>query len=74
MAEWASMFARWLLFVFACMAAIVPAPAAFAADVLVFAAASLKDALDDGNNNKNFVQAEACDVNYSGLETSCLLP
>jgi len=25
----------------------------------------LKDALDNGNNNKNFVQAEACDVNYS---------
>ena len=34
----------------------------------------LKNALDDGNNNKNFVQAEACDVNYSGLEPSCLLP
>ena len=34
----------------------------------------LKDALDDGNNNKNFVQAEACDVNYSGADLSCLLP
>ncbi len=34
----------------------------------------LKTALDDGNNNKNFVQLAPCDVNYSGLETSCLAP
>jgi len=34
----------------------------------------LKTALDDGNNNKNFVQLAPCDVNYSGLETSCLVP
>ena len=34
----------------------------------------LKTALDDGNNNKNFVQSAPCDVNYSGLETSCLVP
>jgi len=34
----------------------------------------LKDALDDGNNNKNFVQDGPCDVNYSGAELSCLLP
>jgi len=26
---------------------------------------ALKTALDDGNNNKNFVQAQACAINYS---------
>jgi hypothetical protein len=31
----------------------------------------LKNALDDANNNKIFVQATPCDVNYSGLESSC---
>jgi hypothetical protein len=34
----------------------------------------LKNALDDANNNKNFVQLAPCDVNYSGLETPCLVP
>lgn len=34
----------------------------------------LKDTLDNGNNNRNFVQETACEVNYSGLETSCLVP
>jgi hypothetical protein len=34
----------------------------------------LKNALDNGNNNKNFVQSSPCAVNYSGLETSCLVP
>ena len=34
----------------------------------------LKNALDDANNNKNFVQDSPCDVNYSGLEPSCLQP
>jgi SdrD B-like domain len=34
----------------------------------------LKNALDDANNNKNFVQATPCDVNYSGLESSCIVP
>jgi hypothetical protein len=31
----------------------------------------LKDALDDANNNLNFVQATPCDVNYSNEEGSC---
>lgn len=31
----------------------------------------IKNALDAANNNENFVQAEACEVNYSGLEGSC---
>jgi hypothetical protein len=34
----------------------------------------LKNALDDANNNKNFVQSSPCDVNYSGTESSCLTP
>jgi len=32
----------------------------------------LKTALDKANNNTNFVQSAPCDVNYSGLETSCI--
>jgi len=32
----------------------------------------LKNALDDANNNKDFVQMTPCDVNYSGVETSCV--
>jgi hypothetical protein len=32
----------------------------------------LKNALDDANNNKNFIQSAPCDVNYSGTETSCV--
>jgi hypothetical protein len=32
----------------------------------------LKNALDDANNNKNFVQSSPCEVNYGGLEPSCL--
>jgi hypothetical protein len=32
----------------------------------------LKNALDAANNNKNFVQETPCDVNYSGLEPSCV--
>ena len=32
----------------------------------------LKNVLDNANNNKNFVQATPCDVNYSGLELSCV--
>jgi len=32
----------------------------------------LKNALDSANNNKNFVQAQACDVNYSVTEPSCV--
>jgi hypothetical protein len=31
----------------------------------------MKNALDNANNNRNFVQATACEVNYSGLELSC---
>jgi len=31
----------------------------------------MKNALDNANNNVNFVQATACDVNYSGSEPSC---
>jgi len=31
----------------------------------------MKNALDSANNNRNFVQATPCDVNYSGLELSC---
>ena len=34
----------------------------------------LKNTLDAANNNQNFVQAAPCEVNYSGLETSCLVP
>jgi hypothetical protein len=34
----------------------------------------LKNALDDANNNKNFVQATPCDVNDSGLKSSCIVP
>lgn len=32
----------------------------------------LKDVLDAANNNENFVQAEPCEVNYSGEEPSCV--
>lgn len=32
----------------------------------------LKNALDSANNDKNFVQATACDVNYSVTEPSCV--
>lgn len=32
----------------------------------------LKDALDDANNNLNFVQSTPCDVNYSNNEPSCV--
>jgi SdrD B-like domain len=32
----------------------------------------LKNALDGANNNLNFVQPAACEINYSGSETSCL--
>lgn len=32
----------------------------------------LKNALDAGNNNRNFVQATACEVNYSNTEASCV--
>jgi hypothetical protein len=32
----------------------------------------LKNALDNANNNTNFVQSAPCDVNYTGLETSCV--
>jgi len=31
----------------------------------------MKNALDNANNNRNFVQPRACPVNYSGSETSC---
>jgi SdrD B-like protein len=31
----------------------------------------MKNALDNGNNNLNFVQPSPCDVNYSGSEPSC---
>ena len=32
----------------------------------------MKNALDDANNNRNFVQTpDACEVSYSGLEKSC---
>ena len=31
-----------------------------------------KNALDSANNNKNFVQATACEVNYSASEPSCV--
>lgn len=33
---------------------------------------ALKNALDKANNNLNFVQAEACDINYSVSEASCI--
>jgi len=33
---------------------------------------ALKNALDNANNNQNFVQPEACDVNYSVNEPSCI--
>jgi SdrD B-like protein len=33
---------------------------------------ALKNALDKANNNQNFVQPEACDVNYSVTEPSCI--
>lgn len=32
----------------------------------------LKNALDNGNNNRNFVQATACEVNYRGNELTCV--
>lgn len=31
----------------------------------------MKNALDNANNDRNFVQATACAVNYSGTEASC---
>ncbi len=31
----------------------------------------IKTTLDDGNNDRNFVQSKACTVNYSGTEPSC---
>jgi hypothetical protein len=31
----------------------------------------LKNALDVANNNKNFVQSAACDVNYTNSEAAC---
>ncbi|MDP3010966.1 MAG: SdrD B-like domain-containing protein [Methylococcales bacterium] len=31
----------------------------------------MKNALDEANNNRNFVQPTACGVNYSGTEPSC---
>jgi len=31
----------------------------------------MKNTLDSANNNRNFVQATPCDVNYSNLELSC---
>jgi len=33
---------------------------------------ALKNALDKANNNQNFVQGQACDVNYSVTEPSCI--
>jgi SdrD B-like protein len=33
---------------------------------------ALKNALDKANNNQNFVQSQACDVNYSVVEPSCI--
>ncbi len=34
----------------------------------------MKNALDEANNNRNFVQPTACAVNYSGTEPSCATP
>lgn len=31
----------------------------------------VKNALDNANNNRNFVQSEPCVVNYSGSEPTC---
>ena len=33
---------------------------------------AIKNALDGGNNNRNFVQPTACDVNYAVTEPSCI--